>query len=174
MNAGARSTQASILLFLHADTHLPPAALAQIQAALRDPDVQGGCFELRFEEESQSATLRLWSWFTRTGCCRTPRLVFGDRGIFVRRKAFEQMQGYREWPLLEDVDFAMRLAKLNRRAFRFLPVAVTTSARRMLAMGPLKQQLLNTCIIVCWYLGASPERMRDWYRYYTAPPARRP
>ncbi|CAE7780195.1 Lrguk, partial [Symbiodinium necroappetens] len=155
--------KAPVLLFLHADTHLPPGALAQLQVALCDPDVQGGCFELRFDEEADNATLRLWSWFTRTGCCRTPRLVFGDRGIFVRRKAFEELTGYREWPLLEDVDFAMRLAKLNRRAFHFLPIAVTTSARRMLEMGPLKQQLLNTCIIIAWYLGASPARMRDWH-----------
>ncbi|CAE7364415.1 Lrguk [Symbiodinium natans] len=162
MNAGAQSTEAPVLLFLHADTHLPAGALAELQVALCDPDIQGGCFELRFDEESESATLRLWSWLTRTAFCRTPRLVFGDRGIFVRRKAFEQLEGYREWPLLEDVDLAraMRMAKLNRRAFRFLPLAVTTSAR-------------NTCIIVAWYLGASPARMKDWYRYYAAPPAPR-
>ena len=34
-------------------------------------------------------------WFTRVECFRSTRLVFGDRGIFVRRTAFEQLNGYR-------------------------------------------------------------------------------
>ena len=81
-------------------------------------------------------------WCTRVQCCRSNRLVFGDRGIFVRRSAFETLGGYREWPILEDVDFAMRLAQ-QRNAFQFLSLDVTTSARRMLEVGPMKQQLLT-------------------------------
>ena len=78
-------------------------------------------------------------------CCRSHRLVFGDRGIFVRRSVFEQLGGYNEWPILEDVDLVMRLAQRNaqRNAFQFLSLDVTTSARRMLQVGPMKQQLLT-------------------------------
>ncbi|CAJ1331499.1 unnamed protein product [Effrenium voratum] len=165
MNCGARASKAPVLLFLHADTELPEGALEAVQAALCDPEVLGGCFELRFAEEAESRTLQLWSWSTRVQCCRSSRLVFGDRGIFVRRSAFEELQGYSEWPILEDVDLVMRLARQSRRSFSFVPLAVTTSARRMLEVGPIKQQLLNSCIIVAWYLGASPERLRNWYRY---------
>lgn len=169
MNTGARATKASVLLFLHADTDLPEGAIAAIQAALCDTRVMGGCFELRFHEEDQSWTLQLWSWFTRVECFRSTRLVFGDRGIFVRRTAFEQLNGYSEWPILEDVDFVMRLTRLGATAFHFIPSAVTTSARRMLEVGPLRQQLLNSGIIIAWYLGATPQRLRDWYRYHTVP-----
>ncbi|CAK9039031.1 6-GlcNAc synthase) (Biofilm PGA synthesis protein PgaC) (N-acetylglucosaminyltransferase PgaC) [Durusdinium trenchii] len=169
MNAGARNTKADVLLFLHADTGLPEGAVAAIQVALCNPRVLGGCFELRFHEEEESWTLQLWSWCTRVQCCRTKRLVFGDRGIFVRRSSFEELGGYSEWPILEDVDFVMRLARLGSQSFEFLPLAVTTSARRMLEKGPLRQQLLNSCIIIAWYLGASPEQLRDWYRYQIAP-----
>eukprot|EP00435_Cladocopium_sp_Y103_P066544 s28_g28.t2 len=95
MNTGARATKAPVLLFLHADTDLPEGAIAAIQAALCDTRVMGGCFALRFHEEDQSWTLQLWSWFTRVEWCRSTRLVFGDRGIFVRRTAFEQLNGYR-------------------------------------------------------------------------------
>merc|ERR1712203_326141 len=107
---------------------------------------------------------------TRCWLLRTPRLVFGDRGIFVRRSAFQALGGYRDWPLLEDVDLAMRLAALGgARAFAFLPLAVTTSARRLMTKGPVRQQLLNSAIICCWYCGASPETLKAWYRYTAAP-----
>eukprot|EP00438_Fugacium_kawagutii_P020921 Skav211812 [mRNA] locus=scaffold305:503742:516878:- [translate_table: standard] len=120
MNSGARATKAPVLLFLHADTDLPEGAIAAIQEALSDTSIMGGCFELRFHEEDQSWTLQLSSWFTRTEWFRSTRLVFGDRGIFV-----------------------MRLAKLGPSVFHFIPLAVTTSARRLLEVGPMRQQLVR-------------------------------
>ena len=66
-------------------------------------------------------------WFTRVECFRSTRLVFGDRGIFVRRTAFEQLNGYR-----------LGSQCLNRFCFHFLSaiwqcwtlldIAVTVSA----------------------------------------------
>merc|ERR1712129_131954 len=110
--------------------------------------------------------LRLWGWTTRVGFLQRPRLVFGDRAIFVRRSAFEAVGGYPEIPLLEDPDFALRLSKFGgRQCFAFLEESVVTSGRRMLEKGPLWQQLRNTYIMVLWHLGYSPEQLRDMYRY---------
>eukprot|EP00933_Yihiella_yeosuensis_P025925 TRINITY_DN20114_c2_g1_i1.p1 TRINITY_DN20114_c2_g1~~TRINITY_DN20114_c2_g1_i1.p1 ORF type:complete len:270 (-),score=38.93 TRINITY_DN20114_c2_g1_i1:45-854(-) len=173
MNAGAQNSTGEVLLFLHADTQLPKDALEMMHRTLADSNVLGGCFQLSFDAQSQSRGLQLWSWCTRTWLLRTPRLVFGDRAIFVRRSVFLELGGYREWPLLEDVDFAMRLASHGKdpgsKAFAFLPLAVTTSARRLLEVGPWKQQLINTCIIIAWYLGFTPEALKAWYKYRVAP-----
>lgn len=169
MNAGAHSSSGEALLFLHADTELPPTAVEVVQQTLSDPRVAGGCFELRFDAQSQSPALQLWSLCTRLRIFRTTRLVFGDRAIFVRRQTFEELGGYREWPILEDVDFAMRLGRLGADAFAFVPMPVTTSARRLLEVGPVRQQFLNSCIIALWYMGYTPERLRDWYRYRLPP-----
>ncbi|CAE8603421.1 unnamed protein product [Polarella glacialis] len=171
MNAGARTTKAEVLIFLHADTELPEGAVAAVRAALADASVLGGCFQLRFDTQTQSRALQLWSWCTSCWLLRSTRLVFGDRAIFVRRSAFEGLDGYREWPLLEDIDFAMRLAKRGGgdKSFAFLPLAVTTSARRLLEVGPWKQQLVNTSIIIAWYLGYSPETLKAWYKNRAAP-----
>merc|ERR1712032_818945 len=153
------------LLFLHADTVLPHGALEAVEHALSDPLVLGGCFTLRFDTQEASCVLRLWSYCTRCWFLRTPRLVFGDRAIFVRRSVFKEMGGYNNWLILEDLDFAMRLAAKGKRAFAFLPIAVTTSARRLMEIGPIKQQLLNTSIIILWYCGFSPETLKALYRY---------
>lgn len=169
LNAGAAAATGSVFLFLHADTELPPGALAAVEAALVDPKVLGGCFQLRFDGEEKDWVLRLWGWCTRRGVFQTSRLVFGDRGIFVRRAAFQALGGYTEWPILEDVDFAMRLRQLGGwRSFAYLQLDVVTSARRLLETGPLRQQLLNSFILFCWYLGFSPEALRSLYRYRQA------
>mmetsp|Transcript_2193 Transcript_2193/g.4660 ORF Transcript_2193/g.4660 Transcript_2193/m.4660 type:complete len:300 (-) Transcript_2193:7-906(-) len=184
MNTGAASVpEARYLLFLHADTSLPPSALRSVEEAFEDPKVHGGCFQLRFDQERHSPSLWLWGWLTRLWLFRSTRLVFGDRAIFVRRSTFDALGGYESWPILEDVDFAQRLHLYGGRGcFRFLNVDVVTSSRRLLEIGPIKQQLLNTSIMALWYLGFSPQRLKELYKYRvpklpqstTAAPAEQP
>lgn len=164
MNAGARGSTSEVLLFLHADTELPPTALEAVQRALSDERVAGGCFQLRFDVQSQHWALQLGSWGTRQWIFRGPHWVFGDRAIFVRRRVFEALGGYNEWPLMEDVDFAIRVGKTGPNAFAFIPMDVTTSARRLLEVGPARQEFLNLCILGLWHLGCSPEKLKEWYR----------
>lgn len=171
MNVGAKVAQGEVLLFLHADTLLPAGALKQIQDALTDSSVMGGCFRLRFMDDERDLALQFYSWCTRTWLFRTPRLVFGDRGIFVRRSAFEALGGFNEWPILEDVDFAMRLSWLGKRAFAFLPMTVLTSPRRFVANGSVRQMLLDTAIMCSWYLGLPLSKICKWYAYVYKKPA---
>lgn len=171
MNAGAKVAQGEVLLFLHADTLLPAGALKRIQDALTDSSVMGGCFQLRFMNDEKDLALQFYSWCTMTWLFRTPRLVFGDRGIFIRRAAFEALGGFNEWPILEDVDFAMRLSRLGKSAFAFVPMTVLTSPRRFVANGSVRQMLLDTAIIVSWYLGLPLSRICKWYAYVYKKPA---
>ncbi|MBI4715715.1 MAG: glycosyltransferase family 2 protein, partial [Nitrospirae bacterium] len=87
MNAGAKKASGDILLFLHADTRLPPGAAAAIREALSDPGTAGGAFALAID--SPRPSLR---WIARAANLR-PRLTripYGDQGIFVRREIFER------------------------------------------------------------------------------------
>lgn len=156
MNAGARRTSGEVLLFLHGDTVLHPDALPALRRALADARVVGGTFTLRFDRDHP--LLRLYA-----ACTRLPAgpFRFGDQGIFVRRAVFERLGGFRELPLLEDVDFLRRLRRAGRTAV--VPRPVTTSARRFLARGVVRQQLLNGAILAAYALGASPERLARWY-----------
>lgn len=154
MNAGARVSTGDVLLFLHADTVLHPQALAGMLPALLDRRTVGGTFTMRFDVPHP--LLRLYGW-----CTRLPWFRYGDQGIFVRREVFEQLGGYRELPLLEDVDLLRRLRLHGRLAVVRRPV--TTSARRFVERGIVRQQLVNGAILAAYALGVSPAGLAGWY-----------
>jgi hypothetical protein len=158
MNHGAAIATGDVLWFLHADTLPPSRALTHIRATLRAPDVESGIFRLSFDRDAP--LLRLYSW-----CTRWPwiRIAFGDRGLFTTRAAFDAVGGFPPWPIFEDLELADRLYR--RGTFRFLPQAVTTSARRFRSHGMLRQQLRNLYLWTHYVLGTDPERVAHLYSY---------
>jgi len=157
MNVGAQESRGEVLLFLHADSQLPPDALPQLKRGLGDPQTIGGTFMLRFD--SPKFLLRLIAFFTRF---RFRYFHYGDQGIFVRRAVFELMGGFKRIPLMEDLDFFQRLHKVGRVVLLKQPV--TTSARRFLKNGILQQQLLNVFLVFLYLLGVKSETLLKWYR----------
>jgi rSAM/selenodomain-associated transferase 2 len=156
LNRGALRLSSDVLLFLHADSHLPHRFQDHICAALRDPGVVGGCFRLAFD--APHPLLRFYTWFTRFSW----RLFhFGDQGFFVRREVFQELGGFRAWPILEDVDFLRRLRRRGR--FMVLPVAVTTSARRFLRHGIVRQMLRDILLVTMFEAGVSAHTLSRFY-----------
>ena len=163
MNAGATAATGDVLLFLHADTRLPGGALAAVRAALADAAVVGGCFRTRFADEAEFGALgktlmRLWEarlWM------RWHRLAFGDRGVFVRRDAFDAVGGFPDQPLFEDLDLVAALRRRGR--FAFLEADVETSARRFARHGALRQQFRNLALWLGWNAGVAPARLKRFY-----------
>ncbi len=174
MNAGAAHASGEILLFLHADTHLPDGALDAVREALAPEDwalntatpeasgaetAVGGCFRTRFDGPgADSRWMRLWEspvWM------RWWRFAFGDRALFCSREAFGTTGGFRVQPLFEDLDFVRDLRAVGR--FAFLPLAVRTSARRYGERGALVQQLRNFGLWAAWNAGIAPERLARFY-----------
>ena len=157
MNEGARRAVGSVLLFLHADTLLPPEAHRAIETALADPTVDGGCFRLEYDDDHP--LLRLSAFLTRS----TNRLVhYGDSAYFVRAERFHELGGYRTLPILEDLDLWTRLRRHGRLVV--LDAAVTTSARRFTRNGAVRQQLKNVLIVGLYLLGVHPRRLERLYR----------
>src|SRR3989449_5676405 len=113
MNVAAAAASGDALLFLHADTLLPPTAADDITAALADPRVVGGHFAARIAPDRGLLWLvgRMMSWRARlTG------IATGDQAIFARRKVFEQLGGFPDIPLMEDIAFSRRLKRAGRVA----------------------------------------------------------
>jgi rSAM/selenodomain-associated transferase 2 len=156
MKAGARHATGDVLLFLHADSCLPPHALANLEQVMADPQIPGGTFMLRFDHPQW--LLRLIAFFSRF---RFRYFHYGDQGIFVRRAIFEHLGGFKEIPILEDFDFLRRLRTRGRVALINLPI--TTSARRFLENGILRHQLLNIALVSLYLLGAKPQALFRWY-----------
>jgi rSAM/selenodomain-associated transferase 2 len=162
MNAGARQATGDVLLFLHADSILHPNALSQLRSTLRDDRIAGGTFTLAFDADN--FWLRFYTFFPRF------HFVFfhyGDQGIYVRRSIFEQMGGFSDIPLMEDIDFLRRLQRLGKRTvIRHYPVM--TSARRFFKYGLVWQEVLNIALVIAWILGVKPERLARWYAVWKA------
>ncbi len=157
MNAGAGQACGEVLVFLHADSRLPHNALSLLRSALIDPRIIGGTFTLRFD--NPRFPLRLIAFFTRF---RFRFFHYGDQGIFVRRAVFEELGGFKQISIMEDMDFLRRLRRRGRVALIKQPV--TTSARRFLRNGIIRQQLFNVILVILYLLGVSPEKLSKLYR----------
>jgi rSAM/selenodomain-associated transferase 2 len=149
MNDGARRARGEFLLFLHADTTLPADALLKIEETLADSSVAAGCFSLEFDHPGRF--FRILSIFSRIN---HPFFTYGDQGLFLRASIFRRIEGFREIPVMEDVEIQERLRKIGR--FIKLREPVVTSARRYLRNGPLRQHLITTRVVLLYHLGVSP------------------
>ena len=158
LNRGAAACRAPVLLFLHADTLLPPAAVERVRRAVASGAVGGG-FLMRFAEDRPILRLsaRVVNWRTRWN-----RLPLGDQAQFASREAFERLGGFAEWPIFEDLDFARRLRR--RGPMAILSPPVVTSARRFLEQGAARTIATNWLIRALFTLGASPHALASLYR----------
>ncbi|MBI4401692.1 MAG: TIGR04283 family arsenosugar biosynthesis glycosyltransferase [Nitrospirae bacterium] len=130
MNAGARCASGEWLLFLHADTLLPEGALARLNALETDASVQAGGFLHRFS--GNDWRLRLVSLLDNFRC-RHSRVLYGDQAMFVRRSLFEQLGGFPDQPILEDVAFCEQLVRVTTPVLLAPPVI--TDSRKFVKMG---------------------------------------
>ncbi len=130
MNAGATVARGEWLLFLHADTVLPAHALTRLNTLESNIGVQAGGFHHQFG--GADWRLRLISWLDNIRCVRS-RIIYGDQALFVRRSLFEQLGGFPNQLILEDVAFCETLLRVTTPVL--LEPAVVTDARKFLQMG---------------------------------------
>jgi len=158
MNAGAAAATGDILLFLHADTHLPADARGAIEGALRDPACVGGRFDVRFDRPTRLARTISVMMNARS---RWTGIATGDQAIFVHRLVFDRLGGFPALPLMEDVEFSRRLKRAGRVAA--LRATVTTSFRRWERGGPVRTILLMWVLRFLYWIGISPRTLARWY-----------
>lgn len=164
MNAGAAVANGDILLFLHADTLLPAGANTAILEALNDPDVVAGRFDVGFD--NSRLVFKIIACFINLRS-RLTKICTGDQALFVKRNIFEELGGYVDIPLMEDVEFATRLKRRGRMCC--LHLRVTTSARKWEQGGILRVVLLMWAIRFSYFIGVSPDRLHRLY--YGHPPS---
>ncbi len=89
-------------------------------------------------------------------------MPYGDQAIFMRKQYFDQIGGFKDIPLMEDVDL-MRRIKKDGRKIHILPDKVTTSARRWQRDGALYTTVRNQILVALFRLGVSPDRLAKYY-----------
>jgi rSAM/selenodomain-associated transferase 2 len=158
MNKGAKVAACDVLLFLHADSIFPPDGFSAISKALQNTNFVGGAFRLKINSNSL-----LLKFITMMANMRSSifGLPYGDQGIFVRRAVFNNMGGYRDFPLMEDVEFIRRLKREGRIVL--LDQAITTSARRWNRQGIFFTSFRNIILLALYFMGVSPKQLVKWY-----------
>ena len=159
MNAGVAASQAPVLLFLHADSRLPPNALQAILTAV-SAGAAWGRFDVRIDGRHPLLRIveRMMNWRSRlTG------IATGDQAIFVRREAFDMAGGYADLPLMEDITLSATLRRLAPPAC--LREVVLTSGRRWERHGVLRTILLMWWLRAAFFLGADPAGLALRYGY---------
>lgn len=159
MNAGAAVARGGILLFLHADTRLPEAALASIRQAM-ERGAAWGRFDVHIEGKAAGLALvaAMMNWRSRlTG------IATGDQAVFVSRNAFVQLGGFPDIPLMEDIVFSKKMRAMGRPAC--LDEKVTTSGRRWEKHGVWRTIVLMWTLRLRFFLGSSPRQLAREYGY---------
>lgn len=156
LRTGGLAATNDVLVFVHVDSRLPMDAGERIRAALAAGTCVGGAFRLRFDRSHPALGL-----LARLSALRWTSAFLGDQCLFCRRADYQAVGGFSEQPLFEDVDLARRLAR--RGSLVRLPQAVTTSARRFTADGPIRRLILNAFLMCAFHAGVKPQRLHDWY-----------
>lgn len=159
MNAGAAKASGDVLLFLHADTRLPAGASMLIEQALAEGRSVWGRFDVRIEGTSGWFPVITWLMNQRS---RLTGIATGDQAIFVTRKAFAEVGGFPDQPLMEDVEISIRLKRLSPPAC--LRARVVTSGRRWETRGVWRTILLMWSLRLRYFLGTSPDVLARAYR----------
>lgn len=159
MNAGATHATGDVLLFLHADTLLPSNTTSLVHMALDDNRVLGGYFRITFLPRTPLTSLYAWIYNIRSHFS----IFYGDAALFIRRKQFQLMGGYKASIIMEDIELCLRLRKCGKLAY-IRTSAVTTSSRRF------PSTLAGIKMVGVWFLlhilmacGVSQEQLARLY-----------
>lgn len=160
MNAGAAEAHGDLLLFLHADTRLPPDA----DLLVRDALMEGlwGRFDVSFDERGVFVLIALMMNLRS----RLTGIATGDQAMFVTRAAFARAGGFPPIALMEDVALSAHLKRFGRPAA--LHARVTTAARRWRRHGIARTVLLMWRLRLAYFCGADPEKLARLYGYIPA------
>ena len=158
MNAGAALARGELLLFLHADTLLPPAADVLMRDAI-GAQPGWGRFDVAIEGRSRMLGVIAMMMNLRS---RWSGIATGDQAIFVGRTLFERVGGFPQQPLMEDVEISRRLCAILRPVC--LQARVRTSGRRWESRGIWRTILLMWSLRWRYWRGESALQLWKDYR----------
>lgn len=159
MNEGAAHASGDILVFLHVDTLLPPNALLLIEKNLQNKRLVGGAFTLHIQSKNPLLKVIALASTIRSRLTRAP---YGDQVIFLRKSYFDTLGGYRDIPLMEDVEFMRRINK-KKGEIIILSTPVLTSDRRWNQEGFLYATVRDFIIIFLYWCGYPAEKLAKYY-----------
>ncbi len=159
MNEGAKCANADILLFLHADTLLPKDTPVHVEALLSKRDIVAGAFDFDFDTDKRILKLIAYMATYRS---RITRLPYGDQAVFIKKDIFEEIGGYENMDLMEDVNLMQKLKKRGLK-IEILKQKVITSARKYEKNGIFYNVLRNQILLMLYFFGVDTNKLEKYY-----------
>lgn len=149
---GAQAARFPWLLFLHADTVLQEGWEQEVLSFMRQierKDRPDAAAVFKFRLNDRGLKPRLLEAMVRLRCALLA-LPYGDQGLLISRRLFDEIGGYKDLPIMEDIDLVHRLGR--RRIAQFDSLA-TTSAERYKRDGYLARSLRNQICLALYGVG---------------------
>ncbi|MBT5766639.1 glycosyltransferase family 2 protein [Emcibacteraceae bacterium] len=154
---GANFASGEWLFFLHGDSQLPKSWLKVLAKHVdHDPD-KAFTFRLRFDD--QGFFPRLLEYWVRFRCFAFA-LPYGDQGLFISKDLYDDIGGYKDMPLMEDVDIIKRI---GRARLIVGSDEVITSAEKYNKYGYLLRMIWNGFCLLLYKLGVDPATIKKIY-----------
>ncbi len=160
LHIGAKKSSNQILVFMHADTLLPPSGLGNIRNVMEKANNYWGRFNVVFT--NQKLVFKVIAWFMNKRSCLTG-IVTGDHTFFMKREIYFNSGGFSDIPIMEDIELSKKLRKYSRPVC--LSEKVITSSRKWEQQGVLKTILLMWYLRLLFYVGVPAEKLAK--RYYS-------
>ena len=158
MNAGADVARGELLLFLHADSRVPPNGVESIILAMKDPAVIGGGFSLEFfPADFFYSQLAIGA----NVFCRMTRMIFGDRGMFIRADRFQELGRFPETAIMEDAALATTMRRAGKIVI--LPGMMATSARKYVHETKFQAVYRTIWAYTAYRLGVPAQKIKAGY-----------
>lgn len=156
LNRGASISTGEILWFLHADMRVDKECITMLLQKVSE-GAKGGCFRIQFIDTRPAFRIIAWGSNFRAKWLKS---FYGDQGIFVKREVYQQLGGFRDIPIMEDLDFSRRLRKTV--SVTLVEASLKTSPRRF-KKGILRTILLMQALKVAFLLRVNPNLLARVY-----------
>jgi rSAM/selenodomain-associated transferase 2 len=157
LKLGAQNAKGDWLLFLHADTVLDHDWARAVSSHFDYPH-SAACFTLQYDSPTPEAR-----WLEKRVRLRNKLfgLPYGDQGLLIHRDLYDEIGGYLDIRLMEDVDI---VRKLGKSRIRMLNSRAVTSADKYERDGWRKRAWRNAFLLARYYFGADPNKIADIYK----------
>ena len=155
LRRGAMKATGEWILFIHSDTILPPGWAIAFLKHIKNQENAGYC-KLSFDDPSLIAKVISFGANLRSSIFKLP---YGDQGLLISKKLYNEIGGYQDLPLMEDV----AIVKLLKQKIQLVPVTIKTSAFKYKRDGWLKRSINNITLLIRFKFGADPRELAKLY-----------
>lgn len=157
LNNGAKESNNDILFFLHADSIIEENALIKMEDFIKNRN-KVGCLKIKFD--SKKILMNIFAVLSNLRV-KYRNIAFGDQGIFIEKKFFEDIGMFEDIPLMEDYKLSIKLKSICR--IKYIDSYIISSSRRFEKNGIIKTALLMQKLQYMFRKGISIDKIANIY-----------